>query len=81
MSGEGFVIGANYQIQSHCGSSFPSPPRPNESDSGLVAAIGLQAGRSYLGNNLLIIGSGNLTLYKTPKRKGGPFFQISSFLF
>lgn len=67
------MVGANYQIQSYCGSSFPRPPRPNESDGGQVAAIGLQAGRSYLGNNLLIIGNGNLTLYKTAKRKGGPF--------
>jgi len=67
------VVEANYQIQSYCGSSFPSPPRPNESDGGLVAAIGLQSGRSYLGNKLLITGNGNLTLYKTPKRKGVPF--------
>jgi len=42
---------------------------------GQVAAIGLQAGRSYLGNDLLIIGNGNLTLYKTAKRKGVPFFR------
>ena len=70
VSGEGFVVGANYQIQSYCGNSFPSPPRPNESDGGLVAAIGLQAGRSYLGNNLLTTDNGNLTLYKTARRKG-----------
>ena len=67
------MIGANYQIQSYCGSSFPSPPRPNGSDGGLVAAIGLQSGRSYLGNNLLTTGNGNLTLYKTARRKGVPF--------
>ena len=67
------MVGANYQIQSYCGSSFPSPPRPNGSDGGLVAAIGLQPGRSYLGNNLLTTGNGNLTLYKTAKRKGVPF--------
>ena len=72
MSGEDFVVGASYQIQSYCGSSFPSPPRPNESDGGLVAAIGLQPGRSYLGNNLLTTGNGNLTLYKTARRKGVP---------
>jgi hypothetical protein len=65
--GEGSVVGANYQIQSYCGSSFPSPPRPNGSDGGLVAAIGLQPGRSYLGNNLLTTGNGNLTLYKTAR--------------
>ena len=64
------VVGPSYQIQSYCGSSFPGPPRPNESDGGLVAAIGLQSGRSYLGNNLLTTGNGNLTLYKTAKRKG-----------
>ena len=79
------MVGPSYQIQSYCGSSFPRPPRPNESDppaspcshggrgGGQVAAIGLQAGRSYLGNDLLIIGNGNLTLYKTAKRKGVPF--------
>ena len=66
------MVGANYQIQSYCGSSFPSPPRPNGSDGGLVAAIGLQPGRSYLGNNLLTTGNGNLTLYKTARRKGVP---------
>jgi hypothetical protein len=66
------VVGSNYQIQSYCGSSFPRPPRPNESDGGQVAAIGLEAGRSYLGNNLPVIGNGNLTLYKTTKRKNVP---------
>jgi hypothetical protein len=71
--GEGFVVGSSYQIELYCGSGFPSPPRPNESDGGLVSAIGLQAGKSYLGNNLLIIGNRNLTLYKTPKRKGVSF--------
>jgi hypothetical protein len=81
LSGEGIVVGANYQIQSYCGSSFPRPPRPNESDGGQVAAIGLEAGRSYLGNNLPVISNGNLTLKQNFKKKERPLFRINSFLF
>jgi hypothetical protein len=70
VSREGFEIVPSYQIESYWRSGFPSPPRPSEGDGGLVAAIGLQAGKSYLENNLLIIGNRNSTFYKTAQRKG-----------
>ena len=70
VSREGFEVGPRYQIESYCRSGFPSPPRPSQGDGGLVAAIGLQAGTSYLESNLLSIGNRNSTFCKTAQRKG-----------